>query len=343
MDVLAELESMAANAGLLDQDLEPSQNEVARWQDLFHYTYDEARKHIEVQKNDFARNRVSDEHWMMVKLEKESQGFSRDAYEHWISLNANSSRFPPSQQQPTGSTIQAQSSYLIRMEGILSTANSIQNAADLPEPPQSIQGSSENANVMFCIISGKAKKTIEAWLVRQSLLFKPTFVRLSKAQKDLDSNSIYPTLSRESTLPQHRLSSHADLQSTIPQNGNRLFHSSMSPLQEEYPVWYFFYGSLAEPATLSQILSLPHAECPPSMTPARISGGTIKSWGGKYKALVDGTDDDIVLGSAYQVQNRESEESLLLYETEKYEVVRCIIESANRKFSGLTFRFVGPL
>lgn len=335
MNILVELEALAATAEL-HQDFEPSRDEVIRWQNLFKYTYDEARKHIEEQKNDFARNRVSDEHWMMVKLEKESQGFSRDAYEHWISLNANSSCFISSQSQPTGTIVcQAQSSYLIRMEGIMSTAKSIQDAADLLEPPQSIHGSSENADVMFCIISGKAKRTIEAWLMRQSLPFKPTFIRLSKARKDLDSTSIYPTLSREATLPQHRLSSHL--------NRNRSCYSSISPLQEDYPVWYFFYGSLVEPAILSQVLSLPYTKCPPIMTPAHIYGGIIKSWGGKYKALVDGTDDDIVHGSAYQVQDRESEESLLLYETEKYEVIRCVIRSANRSFSGLTFRFVGSL
>ena len=249
-----------------------------------------------------------------------------------------------SQPQRTGSIVcQAQSSYLIRMEGIMSTAKSIQDAADLLEPPQPIQGSSENADVMFCKISGNAKSTIEAWLMRQSSPFKPTFIRLSKAQKDLDSTSIYPTLSREATLPQHRLSSETNLQSIVPQNRNRSCNPSVSPLQEEYPVWYFFYGSLVEPAILSQVLSLPYTKFPPIMTPARIYGGIIKSWGGKYKALVDGTDDDIVHGSAYQVQDRESEESLLLYETEKYEVVRCVIKSADRDFSGLTFRFIGSL
>ena len=203
MDILAELETLAATVALHDQDSEPSQDEVGRWQSLFKYTYDEAIRvqHMEEQKNDFARNRVSDEHWMMVKSKKESQGYSRDAYEHWISLTANSSRCLSSHPEPTGSTVQAQSSYLIRMEGVLSTAKSIQDAADLPELPRSIQGSSEDTDVMFCIISGKAKKTIEAWLMRRSSRFKPTFVRLSKAQKDLDSNSIYPTLSREATLP----------------------------------------------------------------------------------------------------------------------------------------------
>ena len=338
MDILAELECMAATATLDDQGFETSQEEVARWQNLFKYTDSEARQHIEAQRNDYARNRISDEHWTMVRTEKESQGFSRDAYEHWISLNTNSFRFLPSQQQ---STIQVQSSYLIRMEGILSTAISIQNAADLPELPQSVQGSSENFDVMFCIISGKAKKTIEAWLRRQNSTLKPTFIRLSKARKDLDSNSIYPTLSCEATLPQYRLSSNTGLRFNASQKRDRSYYPFISPLQEEYPVWYFFYGSLAEAAILSQILSLPYATSPPIMTPACVSGGVIKSWGGKYKALVDGTDDNVVHGSAYQIQDRESEESLLLYETEKYEVVRCIIKSANEEFSGLTFRFVG--
>lgn len=67
-------------------------------------------------------------------------------------------------------------------------------------------------------------------------------------------------------------------------------------------------------------------------------------WAGKYKALVDASDpeDASVHGCAYRVVSREQEEVLLYYETERYEVVRCLIEMRNEAkevFMGLTFRF----
>ena len=48
-------------------------------------------------------------------------------------------------------------------------------------------------------------------------------------------------------------------------------------------------------------------------------------------------------GSAYQVSSKEHEDALRIYETENYEVVRCMIAMADEVVHGLTFRFVGPV
>lgn len=62
--------------------------------------------------------------------------------------------------------------------------------------------------------------------------------------------------------------------------------------QDEYLIWYLFYGTLADTDLLTRLLSLLEAE-PPILMPASIPRGLIK-WHGKYKALVDGVSTDYV-------------------------------------------------
>ncbi len=112
------------------------------------------------------------------------------------------------------------------------------------------------------------------------------------------------------------------------------------PAQHEYPVWCSFYGSLADHGILSRVQGV-SGDCP-VLKPASIAGGIIKSWGGKYKARVDGPKTACVGGWAYQVQTKECKEALLFYETDKYEVVRCTIaiDGGMEELKGCTFRFV---
>ena len=250
-----------------------------------------------------------------------------------------------------GSDSRAKSSYLIGLEGILGTLQSIQEAADLALPPRIVHATSEarNAasetrNIDFCVIDGNAKQSVETWLSQQKSTFRPTFVRVPKAKKDLDPISIYPTLGLESTLPQHRYSSEPviSMDTILPQHRELSSGTTCPVLQNEYPVWYFFYGTLADPASLTRALSLPEVETP-LLVPASISGGQIKMWKGKYKALVDGASGDHVHGSAYKVTSREQEDDLRLYETDNYEVVRCRVRMAGQMVQGLTFRFVASL
>lgn len=145
------------------------------------------------------------------------------------------------------------------------------------------------------------------------------------AAKQLSSVSAYPTLGIDSTLPQYRATS----------------ASSFLPRPEQYPVWYFFYGTLAEPDRLVRLLELPDDDALPVLRPARVAGGVVKSWQGKYRALVDGPMDARVRGHAFLVADREQEDRLRVYETRSYEVVRCgikMLETAGC-VRGLTFRF----
>ena len=321
MDLFEELENMAANAAE-ESKSEPDEDEIARWQQLFSYTYSKALEQIMHQRNDYSRCKVSDDLWDLVKPQMEAQGYSREAYEHKLKIDGRLTK--------SISTSQVSATYLVLLQGVLDTPEKIQAAAKLPEPPHAVQASSETKteDSVFCRIDGTTKQALETWLSHQNPTFKPLFIRISEAKKDLAATSIHPTLGIESTLPQHRLS---------------YLHKPLSPppLQDEYPVWYFFYGTLANSSVLTRLLSLSETEHP-VLVPVTISRGIVREWRHKYNALVDGASTDYVHGSAYRVTTKEREEALLFYETEKYEVVRCAIMMESGVVDGLTFRFVGP-
>lgn len=155
--------------------------------------------------------------------------------------------------------------------------------------------------------------------------FKPTFVRVTKpAEKNLSSESRYPTLGVDTTLPQFRPDD----------NGPFL------PVQDDFPAWYFFYGTLADTSVLTRHLSLTEE---PQLYPATVTGGVLETWGGKYRALVDGPETARVQESAYHVMTKGHEDALRAYETDNYEVVRCSIEMEGMVVQGCTFRFVGEI
>jgi len=210
---------------------------------------------------------------------------------------------------------------------LLSTPEAVQIAGKLAHLPETTWGSSdEGDSAIFCTISGQAKYNIDNWLSIQRSNFVPTFARvLQKASKDLSDYSIYPTLGIDSTLPQYR-----------PSSAGVYF-----PLQDQYPVWYFFYGTLADPVILVRQLSLATGKLP-DLKPAKIRRGFLKTWAGKYRALVDGTYDSEVVGMAYLVKSKEHEDALREYEADNYEVVKCEILMAEDNLQpGCTFRFVG--
>jgi hypothetical protein len=89
MDLLSGLENMANN--FVDDfdtgpELELSDSAITRWQQLFYYTRAEAISRIEQHRSNFSRERVSDEHWEMVRCIKEVDGHDRETYEHEIEL-----------------------------------------------------------------------------------------------------------------------------------------------------------------------------------------------------------------------------------------------------------------
>ena len=310
MDLLAELESMATN--VTEEDTIPDAD-VEQWQRLFGFSFSEALTALEEYRNDFSRIRITDELWNDVKSEKQAEGYNREAYEY--SLTQPRKRDLSRQYDGKGL-------FIVRLDGPLRTPKMIQEAAALDKIPAILDGVGEFGQARFCEIDGTTKSRLLSWVAKHHYGFRPTIVRLSKAGKDLCTHTQAPMLGKECVLPQHRAES-ADFKPV--------------PTPDQYPVWYFFYGTLADPAVLSQHLGLDEI---PNYVPAHVTGGRVRTWAGKYKALVD-APGEVVHGSAFLVQSKAEEDALRFYETDKYEVVRCQITTQSDVMDGLTFRFDG--
>lgn len=79
-----ELERMAQAASASDAQASkdfPTDEQIGRWQKLFNYTRREAFNLIKAQRSDLTRSRITDEHWELVREEKEGMGHDRETYE----------------------------------------------------------------------------------------------------------------------------------------------------------------------------------------------------------------------------------------------------------------------
>ncbi|KAK0657285.1 hypothetical protein B0T16DRAFT_425566 [Cercophora newfieldiana] len=281
-DLMSELESMATCA-IDDQVDEIS---VQKWQSLFGYSHSAAQDKIKSHRADISRNPLSDTQWDLIRTEKEAVGYDKEAYEHSLSLLAAKKAHQVTSPSPSTTKKEARANInAVRKAGRDDTLTIV--------PGRDSDGEPTN----WCIVSGTIKSNIIA------AYFTPFFVPYKLAEKDLSRHSHHPTLGIDATLPQYRLDNGVE----------------PSPGQGEYPVWYFFYGTLMEPEVIARVVG----DMEPVYRRARVRGGKLTTWEGKYKAL--------------------EEESLRAFETDRYEVVRCGIEmlEGGEKVKGLTFRFVG--
>jgi hypothetical protein len=335
MDILDELEQMALNAAdhTYDEAQAPSEETVIRWVKLFGYSHAGAVKTIKQHRENISRKRVSNEHWAIEREEKEAQGYDREAYEHELEISARRVKPALAKVELNGARDDVrQEYYSVRLEADV-TAAVIQEVSGSRELPEICEGSIEGRDVSSCVEDRDAKFCVVDSGTRQTLQerfsgtgFEPTFVRIPRpAEKNLSSESQYPALGIDTTLPHHRPGS---------------CDGPFFPAQDEYPLWYFFYGTLADSTVLTRHLSLIEE---PKLHPASITGGVPGTWGGKYQTLVDGPESARVQGSAFRVMTKEHEVALRYYETDNYEVVRCVIEFEGRTVQGCTFRFVGEI
>ncbi|WEW58585.1 hypothetical protein PRK78_004053 [Emydomyces testavorans] len=151
----------------------------------------------------------------------------------------------------------------------------------------------------------------------------------------LQPNTPHPPLVEEPPSPYE-----VTLQSAPPDYLTNL-EGATQELPPEYPVYYFFYGTLTAPANLKRILDLP---VEPKLRSAQIIGYTLGKWG-DYPALIDGDTGQVVSGYAYLVQSEEQAQKLAYYETNAYEVDSCWIFFTDgevpAEISGRTFMYAG--
>ncbi|KAL8652335.1 MAG: hypothetical protein Q9226_004317 [Calogaya cf. arnoldii] len=295
---------------------EPTREEIDRWCNLFGYVESEAPDVIKEFRLDLNRRRLTNDQWDTIKDDKEAEGHDRETYEHQLQLSLTQSKISS---RPRAYDDQAL--FVFKLGPPFADIESLQSAVGVLATLK--KGLGEEGDVDFAHVTGAAKRAIEDWIETQSPRPpRPTFIRLSQSPKDLSNMSSHPTLGINSSLPQHRLQD----------------KQAHAPAQMEYPVWYLFYGTLADPETLQKCIALPST---PRLVPASTKGGVLRNWGRKYKALVDGPADARIDGFAYLVETADHEEYLRFRETEAYEVVRCPITlEGGEEVQGLTFRFV---
>ncbi|KAK3051655.1 hypothetical protein LTR09_007310 [Extremus antarcticus] len=222
--------------------------------------------------------------------------------------------------------------FLVKLEGPISSSHRISEILGTSKPlPTSDGESNEDGHVAkFCKLTPPARQTLLSWARDNN--FRPLIISQSRAPKDFWTRSIPLKIGMDTALPQHRLTN-----LTTPPR----------PAHDEYPVWYFFYGTLADAAILRRLFSeLDDETTTYELYPAAIRGGTLKTAsGGRYKALLNGADQDAVDGHAFLVRSKEHEDALCVYETRAYEVVRCDISIAGQEdmVPGCTFRFRGQV
>ena len=94
---------------------------------------------------------------------------------------------------------------------------------------------------------------------------------------------------------------------------------------------------------MSHLLNLKQS---PDCHQAKIYDGVLKTWKGKYFALIDGPFDAVVFGKAYELESKEHEDILRYHETMCYESVRYDITFIEQDTlvpgPGQVFRFCGP-
>lgn len=111
------------------------------------------------------RERISDDHWDLVKVEVEAAGYDRESYEHSLQLKSVFASQSASIPHPDGGLV-----LLFRLGGLLNSPNKVQEVAGLEEPPVVQEGFSERGPVKFVMVDEKAKKKLEDWLLQQSVL-----------------------------------------------------------------------------------------------------------------------------------------------------------------------------
>ncbi|KAJ5797703.1 uncharacterized protein N7503_006999 [Penicillium pulvis] len=95
--------------------------------------------------------------------------------------------------------------------------------------------------------------------------------------------------------------------------------------------YFFLYGSLMDPLTLTRVLQLSD---PPRMRPARVVGYEIKYWG-RNSALVDGEPFQPVDGFACEILCREHWDRLVAYMADHYDVGSISIDFIDTRETGV--------
>jgi hypothetical protein len=113
------------------------------------------------------RERITDDHWTLIKDEKEALGYDREAYEHSLQL--------PKVFKGQSATIPTNGAdgelmLLFRLGGLLDTPQKVKDIAGLDELPVVKEGMNELGPVRFCVVDKEVQKKLEEWLAQKAVL-----------------------------------------------------------------------------------------------------------------------------------------------------------------------------
>ncbi|MCJ1377002.1 hypothetical protein MMC17_000092 [Xylographa soralifera] len=259
---LEELSRLAHNALLFTASPNdpPSPTQIARYQHLFHYSATTALSQITQQRNDPTSHGSQPPSGLPSNPPPQPPATTAKRTSTRSSSRVRHSPLPPPQAATPHPGLQpATEAY-----PPLDEPSTLQAAAHLPAPRRVLDGEGEDGPAHFCVVDAAARRAIEAWLSEHHSPLRPTFIRHSLARKALCAASAAPTLGIDATLPQHRPST----------------ATPFLPAQDQFPVWYFFYGTLADPGVLAAQLRLGGEEAP-VLRSARVRGGVLRRWGGE--------------------------------------------------------------
>jgi hypothetical protein len=241
-----------------------------------------------------------------------------------ITAMATINNTSPSSTRPVRRRRRVQATYLLRLEHPLLAPRDVANSLGLARVPQLETGSGEDGEARFCRLSQSSIDALDSWTAKQHPTKRFTKIRLGIAHKDPLE---LPIIGRDPTLPHHR-----------PSAPTSHVEKSICP-ECEYPVYYFFYGTLASPSRLSRLFDIPPSELL-RLEAASLLDGQIRTWAGKYRALVDSPGGEVE-GCVYPVMSVDQEDVLRVYEGDSYEVTGARILLQGREIEGRTFRFSG--
>jgi hypothetical protein len=199
--------------------------------------------------------------------------------------------------------------YLFKLMPLLPTPVYIKALIGLPCVP-AVHHDEKDPSIRFVEVDAESRQVIKRFLRKSLVPVKGLFISLAGSSRK--------NLSATEAL------------------GCRL---ATMPCQEEYPIPYFLYDTLADSNRLKEVLRL---DKEPVLRIAIVRGGKVIMWRGERCALVDSCRTDVVMGEAYVVRSKEEEDVLRRYMVVHYEVVRCRI-TTGEEVPGLTFRFCGRL
>lgn len=224
MDLVAELESLAYIAQSSEECVEQIEHAVQRWTHLFSYEPEEAEARITEQRSDLVTGLIPEDLWRIAQASGDLSGHNRESYTHFVKKIRNQPRTTSKER-----VSHPDEEYLLKLGGTIKSAETLQRYAGLDVMPivhTGVSTEDECAHAQFCLVNSSTKQNVTDWSAKQRKPC-PDFILVSIAPKDLCDSSIAPMLGRMATMPQHRM----EIDMKIPR-----------PQQNEYPVWYFFYG-----------------------------------------------------------------------------------------------------